>query len=101
MFNTEKQGLAQEDLKEINQLTYQIIGCAYKVFKILGPGLLESTYEACMEYELIKLNCLVERQKALPLVYDEIRLEAGYRIDMLINNQVLVEIIQNQSWIAY
>lgn len=77
---------------ELNDLTYKIIGCVYKVHSELGPGLLESTYEVCLEYELLKEGLRVERQKALPVVYDEIKLDAGYRIDLLVNNQVILEL---------
>ena len=77
---------------ELNDLTYKIIGCVYKVHSELGPGLLESTYEVCLEYELLKAGLMVERQKALPVVYDEVQLDAGYRIDLLINNQVILEL---------
>lgn len=77
---------------ELNDLTYKIIGCVYRVHSELGPGLLESTYEVCLEHELLKEGMLVERQKALPVVYDEIQLDGGYRIDLLINNQVILEL---------
>ena len=77
---------------ELNDLTYKIIGCVYKVHSELGPGLLESTYEVCLEHELVKEGLVVERQKSLPVVYDEIKLDAGYRIDVLVNNQVILEI---------
>jgi GxxExxY protein len=77
---------------ELNDLTYKIIGCVYKVHSELGPGLLESTYEVCLEHELLKAGLSVERQKALPVVYDEIKLDAGYRIDLLVNNQVIIEL---------
>lgn len=73
-------------------LTYKIIGCVYKVHSNLGPGLLESTYEVCLEHELLKIGLKVERQKALPVVYDELKLEAGYRIDLLVENQIILEI---------
>lgn len=76
----------------INDMTYQIIGCAYKVHANLGPGLLESTYEVCLEYELIKSGMTVYRQVALPVIYDEIKLDAGYRIDLIVNNSVIIEI---------
>ncbi len=76
----------------INDLTYQIIGCAYKVHANLGPGLLESTYEVCLEYELIKSGMTVHRQVALPVVYDDIKLDAGYRIDLIVNDTVIIEI---------
>jgi len=75
-----------------NQITYDIIGCAYKVHSKLGPGLLESTYEVCLEYELIKAGFEVARQVALPVVYDDIKLDAGYRIDLIVNKSVIIEI---------
>jgi GxxExxY protein len=77
---------------DLNELTYQIIGCAYKVHSRLGPGLLESTYEICMEYELMKNGLGVKRQVALPVVYDEVKLEAGYRIDLIVNDSIILEI---------
>lgn len=77
---------------ELNELSYKIIGCVYKVHSELGPGLLESTYEVCLEYELLKAGLAVERQKLLPVIYDSIKLDAGYRIDLLVNNQVILEL---------
>ena len=79
-------------MEETNQLTYNIIGYAYKVHSALGPGLLESAYEACLAYELRKLDYKVETQKALPVVYEEVKLDAGYRIDILVENKVLLEL---------
>lgn len=75
-----------------NQLSHEFIGCAIKVHQELGPGLLESTYEVCLEYELIQKGIIVERQKALPVVYNSIKLDAGYRIDLLVGNEVIVEL---------
>jgi len=75
-----------------NQLTEKIIGCAIEVHKQLGPGLLESAYEECLYYELINSGLEVKKQLALPLVYKEIQLDAGYRIDLLVENRVIVEI---------
>jgi len=77
---------------EINELTGKIIQAAMKVHTALGPGLLESAYEACLEYELKKLGVKVERQKPLPVVYEEVRLECGYRIDLLVDDAVVVEL---------
>ena len=77
---------------ELNELTGQIIGAAIEVHRHLGPGLLESAYETCLAYELQQLGLIVERQKALPLVYKEIRLDQGYRIDLLVEQSVVVEI---------
>jgi GxxExxY protein len=80
------------DITELNELSYKIIGCAYKVHKELGPGLLESTYEVCHQFEMTISGLLVERQKELPLVYNSIKLEAGYRIDLLVENKIIIEI---------
>ncbi len=77
---------------EINQLTEIILRCAYSVHSALGPGLLESAYEECLYYELKQTGLKVEKQKALPLVYKEVKLDAGYRIDLLVENSVVVEI---------
>ena len=80
------------NLTELNILTKQIIGAAIEVHRHLGPGLLESTYETCLAYELQQLGLSFERQRALPLVYKEIRLDQGYRIDLLVERKVVVEI---------
>ncbi len=74
------------------ELTKQIIGCAYKVHSRLGPGLLESAYEECLYYELSKEGIRVGKQKPLPLVYEEIKLEVGYRVDLFVNNKVIIEV---------
>ncbi|MBL7741375.1 MAG: GxxExxY protein [Chitinophagaceae bacterium] len=76
----------------MNKITERIIGCAIEVHKQLGPGLLESTYEACLYYELIKAELHVQKQVPMPLVYKEVHLEQGYRIDLLVENSVVVEI---------
>ena len=76
----------------INNLTRSIIGSAIEVHKELGPGLLESTYEACLFYELNQKGLFVEKQKTLPVKYKGIELEIGYRIDLLVENQVLIEL---------
>lgn len=75
-----------------NELSEKIIACALKVHSALGPGLLESAYEECLFYEIAKLNLKVEKQKALPLVYEEVKLEVGYRIDLLVENKLIVEV---------
>lgn len=77
---------------ELNQLTEKIIGAAIEVHRHLGPGLLESTYETCLVYELERLDLVVERQKALPVIYKEVKLEQGYRIDLLVEGVVIVEL---------
>ena len=75
-----------------NEISREIVDAALKVHKQVGPGLLESAYEECLYYELIKRELLVEKQKTLPLVYEEVKLDAGYRIDLLIEKKVIVEI---------
>ena len=75
-----------------NRLTSQIIGAAIEVHRQLGPGLLESSYETCLAYELEARGLTIERQKPLPIVYKEIHLEHGYRIDILVNQLVVVEL---------
>lgn len=69
-----------------------VLDCAFKVHTALGLGLLESAYEECLYYELRKANLNVEKQKVLPLIYEEIKLDAGYRIDLLVENQVIIEL---------
>ena len=80
------------NLDLLNNISYQIIGAAFRVHKELGPGLLESTYEVRLEYKLSLAGFLVERQKILPVIYRNIELDAGYRIDLLIENQIILEI---------
>lgn len=79
-------------MEELNALSYQIIGSVYDVYNKLGPGLLESTYEVCLEYELRKKKLIVERQSILPIIYDTIKLDAGYRVDLLVEDTIIVEI---------
>jgi GxxExxY protein len=73
-------------------LTSQIIGAAIAVHRRLGPGVLESAYEACLVYELEKLGLRAERQKAVPLVYETVKLECGFRADLVVERQVVVEL---------
>jgi GxxExxY protein len=77
---------------EINDITEIILKCAYKVHTELGPGLLESAYEECLFYELKQSGFSAEKQKPLPLVYHEVKLDAGYRVDILVEGKVVVEI---------
>ena len=73
-------------------LTNQILKCAFKVHTTLGPGLLESAYQACLKYELLENGLSVVSEKAVPLVYEEIKLDCGYRIDLLVENRVIIEL---------
>ena len=75
-----------------NKLSSTIIGAAISLHKSLGPGLLESAYKECLYYELVKAGLYVEKEKPLPLIYQEIKLECGYRLDLLVENRLIVEI---------
>jgi GxxExxY protein len=75
-----------------NEITETVIGCALKIHRKLGPGLLESAYEECLYYEMVKAGLKVEKQKGLPLIYDQVDLECGYRIDLLAEQKVVIEI---------
>jgi len=76
---------------DIKYVTGQIVDAAIKVHSVLGPGLLESAYEVCLAYELRKRGLRVRTQVPLPIVYEGVRLEVGYRIDMLVEESVVVE----------
>ena len=75
-----------------NELATEVIGSAIIVHKALGPGLLESAYKECLFYELFKKGLYVEKEKPLPLIYEEIRLDCGYRLDLVVENKLIVEI---------
>ena len=75
-----------------NQLSKIVFNCALKVHQNLGPGLLESAYEECLFYELKKTGLDIQKQKAFPLVYEEVKLDIGYRIDIIIENKLILEI---------
>ena len=79
-------------MKKGNQLTSEIIGSAIEVHRNLGPGLLESTYEECLVFELQVRDLIVKRQHEIPVLYKGKKLEQNYRIDLLVNNQVIVEL---------
>lgn len=75
-----------------NEISYKIRGAIFKVYNALGPGLLESAYEAVLAYELNKQGLEVKTQVPLPLIYEEVKLDVGYRIDILVENKVIIEI---------
>jgi GxxExxY protein len=77
---------------ELNKITEAIIGAAIDVHKALGPGLLESAYQACLAFELMKRGHKVEQQKPLPIVYKDIRLDCGYRLDFEVDDEINVEL---------
>jgi GxxExxY protein len=75
-----------------NEISNKIIGSAIEVHQSLGPGLLESAYKECLFYKLQKLGFSVEKEKAMPLIFEEVKLECGYRIDILVEHKVVIEI---------
>ena len=79
-------------MEDINLLTEQILKYAFKVHSALGPGLLESSYKECLFYDLNKNGIYTEKEKPMPLYYEEIKMDIGYRLDLLVDNKVVVEI---------
>lgn len=77
---------------QTNELTHAIIGAAIKVHRRLGPGLLESAYQVCLAYELRKRGFEVEEEKPIPVVYDDVKLNCGFRADLVVNCQIVVEL---------
>ncbi len=75
-----------------NNLTHKVIGCAMKVHSALGPGLLEFAYEECLAYELMKSQIAFERQKPMPQIYNGVKLDCGYRIDLYIESKLVIEL---------
>jgi GxxExxY protein len=84
-------GIGPQDELRVNEITQAIIGAAMKVHSQLGPGLLENAYKACVAHEIRKAGFKAETEVELPLVYDGVRIELGYRIDMIVNDCVIVE----------
>jgi len=81
-----------DERERLNRITESIIGAAIQVHKTLGPGLLESAYAACLVHELGKRGLSTEEQKPVPLIYEEVKLECGYRMDLLVESSVVVEV---------
>jgi GxxExxY protein len=81
-----------ETVFSMSRLTERVIGSAIKIHRRLGPGLLESAYESCLAYELDAQGLMVVRQKPVPLVYDRVKLDCGFRADLLVENRVVVEL---------
>ena len=75
-----------------NEITEQVIGLAIQIHRALGPGLLESAYEACLYYKVLKAGLYAERQKPVPLIYEEVKLDCGYRADLVVERKVVIEI---------
>ena len=78
--------------KDENSLSNIIIGCAIEVHRHLGPGLLESAYQECLYHELLLAGLSVQKEKPMPIIYKDVKLNHGYRIDLLVNNKVVIEI---------
>ncbi|HRQ60685.1 MAG TPA: GxxExxY protein [Alphaproteobacteria bacterium] len=79
-------------MNELNQLTDRVIGACIKIHKNLGPGLLESTYQECLAYELTQAEIPFEKEKKLPIQYDNIFIEDAYRVDFIVNNSIIIEL---------
>lgn len=77
---------------EENDISFKIRGCIFKVYNFLGPGLLESVYEAALVYELKRIYLLVETQVPIPVIYNEVKLDLGFRADIIVEKKVLIEI---------
>jgi len=76
----------------IEKVFKTVLDCSFIVHSVLGPGLLENAYEECLYYELLQNGLMIEKQKALPLIYKEIKLDAGYRVDLLVESKIIIEI---------
>ena len=75
-----------------NEITYKLRGAIFRVYRTLGPGLLETVYEAALKHEIHKDGLIVNCQVPLPVIYDEVKMEVGFRIDLLVENKVIIEI---------
>ncbi len=92
LFSPNKETNYKKKFMTENEISEKIIGCAIEVHKSLGPGLLESAYLECLLYELQKAGLHVEKQKPLPLIYKEVKLDVGYRIDLIVESKVIIEV---------
>jgi GxxExxY protein len=81
-----------QETDRLDQVSRRIIGAAIEVHRHLGPGLLESAYESCLVFELRKLGLRVEEQKPLPVIYKEVKLDCGYRLDLVVEDEIIVEV---------
>ena len=89
--------MRQLSMEELNKITEAIIGAAIEVHRQLGPGLLESAYRECLRYELMQRGYDAQQEVPLPLIYKEVKLDCGYRLDLLVNDAVIVEIKSVES----
>ena len=75
-----------------NELSNKVIGLAIEVHTVFGPGLLESAYKECLHYKIMKAGLFIEKEKPMPLIFEEVKLDCGYRIDLLVENKLVIEI---------
>jgi GxxExxY protein len=89
--------------EELNKISYTIIGLAIEVHKHLGPGLLESAYQECLYFEIKNEGLIVEKEKSIPIIYKGLKLEQGYRLDLLIENKIVIELktVENFTPVHY
>lgn len=85
-------------MEELNQLSQQILKYAFKVHTELGPGLLESSYKECLYYLLNKNGLYTEKEKPMPLLFEDIKMEIGYRVDLLVDHRIIVEVKAVESF---
>jgi GxxExxY protein len=83
--------------EHVNGVTHGVIGCAIRVHRALGPGLLESAYRTCLAFELQRSGLEVARERAVPIVYERVRLDCGYRLDIVVGSLVIVEVKSVQA----
>ena len=81
-----------KNMQEVNDLSKRVIGCAIEVHKVLGAGLLENAYEECLFYKIRKEGMWVEKQKSLPLYFEEVKMDVGYRIDLIVESKLIIEV---------
>ena len=81
-----------QETDRLDQISRRIIGAAIEVHRQLGPGLLESAYQSCLVYELRQRNLRVEEQRSLPIIYKEVKLDCGYRLDLVVDDEIIVEV---------
>ena len=84
--------MIQIDMTDENEISRIILDCAYKVHTKLGSGLLEKVYRECLAYELTKYGLDVQQEKAFPVIYEDIEMDCGYRVDIIVNNKVIIEL---------
>ena len=84
--------MIQKDMTDENEISRIILDCAYKVHTKLGSGLLEKVYRECLAYELTKYGLDVQQEKAFPVIYEDIKMDCGYRVDIIVNNKVIIEL---------